>query len=41
MDIDALIALEPDVLVHFGNAMFDPLGTARTFARFLTRGSTS
>jgi hypothetical protein len=37
-DIDALIALEPDVLVHFGNAMFDPLGTARTFARFLNAG---
>lgn len=37
-DIDALISLRPDVLVYFGNAMFDPLGTARTFARFLRAG---
>jgi 2,4-diaminopentanoate dehydrogenase len=37
-DIDALIALKPDVLVYFGNAMFDPLGTARIFARFLRAG---
>jgi hypothetical protein len=37
-EIGALIALKPDVLVYFGNAMFDPLGTARTFARFLEAG---
>jgi 4-hydroxy-tetrahydrodipicolinate reductase len=37
-DLEALIALKPDVLVCFGNAMFDPLGIARSFARFLEAG---
>jgi len=37
-DIDALIALKPDVLAWFGNAMFDPLDAARTIARFLEAG---
>jgi hypothetical protein len=37
-DIDALIALKPDVLTWFGNAMFDPLASARTMARFLEAG---
>jgi hypothetical protein len=37
-DVDALIALKPDVLVYFGNAMFDPEGCAQLFARFLRAG---
>ena len=37
-DIDSLIAIQPDVLAWFGNAMFDPLQAARTFARFLEAG---
>jgi hypothetical protein len=37
-DIDALIALRPDALAYFGNAMADPMASVRMIARFLAAG---
>ena len=37
-DLDALIALKPDALAYFGNAMVDPLEAVRDMARFLEAG---
>jgi hypothetical protein len=37
-DMDALIALKPDVLAYFGNAMADPMQSVRDMARFLEAG---
>ena len=37
-DLDALIALKPDVVTYFGNSMNDPMAAARDMARFLEAG---
>ena len=37
-DINALLALKPDVLTYFGNAMADPLASVRLIGRFLEAG---
>src|SRR6266852_5804069 len=37
-DMEALIALKPDVVTYFGNAMASPLDAARDMARFLEAG---
>lgn len=38
-DLDALVALRPDVLTYFGNGVRDPMQSARDIAAFLRAGT--